>query len=389
MREISLSATLAIKAEADRLRAAGVSVIDFGPGEPDFDTPRHIKDAAHRAIDENFTHYTQTPGISELRAAIAGRYAASFDTGWSADEVVVGCGAKNLLFAIAQALFSPGDEVAVFAPYWVSYPDQIRMAGARAIVVPTREADGFTPRAGDLTERLTSATRAVILNSPCNPTGSVIPMTELRAFAELARSRDLVVISDEVYEAFTYDGEKHASMASLADMIGDRLVVVSACSKSYAMTGWRVGYALGPSEIIRPVTKVLSHDSSQASSISQKAALAALTGPQERLTSMRVEYERRRNFIVSALQAMPGMQCATPRGAFYAFPNVTGLFEGFGVSSSTELANALVKQARCTTVPGEAFGMEGYLRVSYATSMDNLREGVDRIRRAVVAAGTG
>jgi aspartate aminotransferase len=383
LREVSASATLAVKAEAEKLRARGQPILDLSVGEPDFDTPDHVKQAAHRAIDENFTHYTVTAGIPELRRSIAARYADGFGSEWTEEAVAVGCGAKNILFALAQALFSPGDDVAIFVPYWVSYPEQVRLAGARPLFVPTREEDGFTPRAAALAERLTPAIRAVFLNSPCNPTGATIPATELREILALARERDLVVISDEVYEGFVYDGENHASVASLQREHGDRLVLVSGLSKSHAMTGWRIGYALGPTEIIRAAVKVLSHDSSQSCSISQKAALAALDGPNEPLLRMRADFETRRNYVVPALREVPGLRCSVPRGAFYVFPNVQELYERLDVSSSTEVANWLIRRARCATVPGEAFGLEGYVRISYAASMETLQEAMLRIREAV------
>jgi len=382
LREITVSQTLALKAESDRLRAAGKSIVDLGVGEPDFDTPAHVKEAGIEAIRANFTHYTVTAGIGELRTAIAARYRERDAAGWTAEQVMVGCGAKNVLFALSMALWGPGDEVAIFSPYWVSYPDQIRLAGARPIIIPAREADGFVPRAEALAARLTPATRGVILNTPCNPSGATIPRAELAAFARLAVEKDLMLISDEVYEAFTYDGEHHASLAAFHAELEDRLIIVSALSKSYAMTGWRAGYAVGPVEAIRGALKILSHDSSQASSISQRAALAALAGPQGPLDAMRAEYERRRNFLHRALSELPGLRGRRPAGAFYYFPNVSGLAERMGLASSNEVATRLLQVAGCATIPGEAFGMPGYLRLSYAAPMAALEEAVRRIRDA-------
>lgn len=383
MNGIAASATLAIKAETDRLKAAGRSIVDLGLGEPDFDTPLHVKEAAHRAIDANFTHYTATAGIPELRLAIADACARKTGTPWAPEQVVVGCGAKNVLFAICQSLFGPGDEVAYFSPYWVSYPEQIKLAGALPVAVPTEESDRFTPRAAALAKILTPRTRGVILNSPCNPSGSVIPPEELGAIADLAARHGFVVISDEVYEAFTYDGAQHASMGRHSDRIGDRLLVVSALSKSYAMTGWRVGYAAGPKELVRAIEIVMSHDASQAASISQRAALAAITGPQEPLTAMREEYEKRRDIVLEAVKAIPGMRCDRPAGAFYLFPNVREVCRTRGLSGSAELAAMLIREAACATVPGEAFGREGYLRISYAASREKLKEGMAAIRHAL------
>jgi aspartate aminotransferase len=388
LREVSVSQTIALTIEADRLRAAGRSIVDLGLGEPDFDTPDHIKQAGVEAIRENFSHYTVTAGMPELRRAIASRYRERDGADYVPDEVLVGCGAKNVLFALAMALWGQGDEVAVFAPWWVSYPDQIRLAGARPLFVPTREDDAFTPRVEALADRLSPSTRAVILNSACNPSGATVPRAELRAFARLAVEKDLVIVSDEVYEAFTYDGEHGASFASLLagePGLRERLVIVSAFSKSYAMTGWRAGYAVGPGEIIRGALKVLSHDSSQAPSITQKAALAALTGPPEPLAAMRAEYERRRNYLLGVLQGTPGFRVGRPSGAFYLFPNVTGLFERLGVGSSGEVAARLLQRSGLATIPGEAFGMPGYLRLSYAASMPVLEEAARRLREAVAS----
>ena len=375
------SATLAMKAEADRLRAGGAVLYDLGLGEPDFDTPPHIKEAGQRAIRENRTHYTAVPGIVELRKAIAARYATTYGAKYGPDEVLTGCGAKGVLFALSQALIDPGDEVAIFAPYWVSYPEQIRLAGGVPVIVPTSEDEGFTPRAAALEARLTPRTRVIVLNSPCNPTGAMIPAAEWQGIADLALAHDIVVISDECYELFVYAGETFVSGASCLPRLKDRLVLVGAVSKSYAMTGWRVGYALGPRDIIGAAAMVQSHDASQAPSISQHAALAAITGDQAPVAVMLAEYAKRREVVLEEMRRIPDVRCATPKGAFYAFPNVTGLYGRLGVGGSEELAAMVLREAQVVTVPGDGFGAPGYIRISYAAPIETVREGIRRIAR--------
>ena len=310
------SATLATKAEADRLRAAGADLVDLGLGEPDFDTPEHVKEAAADAMRRNQTHYTSVEGMPVLREAIADRYRVRDGATFGADQVLVASGAKGALYAIIQALIDDGDEVAIFAPYWSSYPEQVKLAGGNPVVIPTREDDGFLPSAGALESRLTPRLRAVIVNSPCNPTGSVLGRDGWSALAALAAARGLTVICDEVYEAFVYDGLPFVSGAVLQPVLGDRLVIVSSLSKSYAMTGWRLGYALGPRDLIRAAATVQAHDASQAPTLSQCAGLAALTGTQEPLRLMLDEYARRRAFLVPALQRIEGIACGMAGAEF-------------------------------------------------------------------------
>jgi aspartate aminotransferase len=377
------SATLATKAEADRLRAAGVDLVDLGLGEPDFDTPEHVKEAARVAMRENRTHYTSVEGMPALRSAIAERYKARDGVTFGLDQIFAGSGAKGVLYAVIQALIDEGDEVAIFAPYWSSYPEQVKLAGGNPVIVPTREEDGFLPSAGALEARLTPKTRAVIVNSPCNPTGSVLGREGWSALASLAAARGLTVVCDEVYEAFVYDDLPFVSGAAMLPVLGDRLVIVSSLSKSYAMTGWRLGYALGPRELIGAAATVQAHDASQAPTLSQCAGLAALTGTQEPLRVMLAEYARRRAFLVPALQRIEGLACAEPRGAFYAFPRVTGLYGRLGVRSSAELGALLVREAGVVTVAGEGFGAPGYIRISYAASLPTIEQGVSRIEALV------
>ncbi len=379
--ELTPSATLQAKADAEKVRRAGIDVIDFGPGEPDFHTPESIKDAAKRALDENFTHYTETAGIAELRAGVAARYRADHSTDYTPEEIFVGCGAKNVLFLMAQAAFESGDRVAIFAPYWVSFPDQVRLAGAQPVILPTREEEGFVPRAAILEEALKEGPlRGLILNSPCNPSGAAIPAEELARFASLARQHDFLLIADETYEHFHYGPEPFASLAAFSRETRDHLILIGSFSKSYAMTGWRVGYALGPRPLIAAVARIQSHDASHTASFSMKGAVAALQIPRSVLESMREEYRRRRDLILEGLGRVEGIRCQIPTGAFYVFPNVTGLMARFGFSSSEQLARGLLLGPGIATVAGSAFGTEGYLRFSYATSAERIREGVRRLQ---------
>ena len=381
VRELTPSATLQAKEDAERVRREGVDVIDFGPGEPDFHTPEPIKNAAKLALDRNFTHYVETGGIPELRAGLAERFHRDHRTDYSPDEVMIGCGGKNILFLLAQAAFEPGDRVAVFSPYWVSFPDQIRLAGAEPVILPTREEEGFVPRA-EVLERALSAERiqAVILNSPCNPTGAVIPAAEIDRLAEVAQQQDLLVISDETYEFFHYGEEPFVSLATRAHRLRDRLVVVGSFSKSYAMTGWRVGYALGPRKLIDAMIKIQSHDATHTTSFAMKGAVEALALPRAVLESMRDEYRRRRDLMVEGLSRVEGVRCGVPEGAYYVFPNMKGFMHRFGFKTSSELARGLLLGLGVATVPGSAFGADGYLRLSYAVSRERIREGLERLR---------
>ncbi len=376
---VSVSPTLQVMMEAKALKARGVDVIDFGPGEPDFDSPDNVKQAGKAAIDANQTHYTDTSGIVELRRAIAARYQERYGSDWTEADVFTGCGGKNVLFLLSMALFEPGDRVAIFAPFWVSFPEQVRLCGAEPVLIRTREEDGFVPRARELEARASSV-KAVILNSPCNPSGAVIPPDELERLAAWSERAGAFLISDETYDAFHYGPGRFASLAEQAKRLKDRLVLVNSLSKTYAMTGWRVGYALGPKPIIEALRTIQSHDATHTAAMAQAAALEAIRGPQDSVAAMREEYRRRRDEFVAALNRIRGISCSLPPGAFYVFPNVTGAMKRLGCATSVELGRRLMADIGVATVPGEAFGMPGYLRLSYALSLDRIRAGADRLR---------
>jgi len=378
---ISVSPTLQVMMEAKSLRARGADVVDFGPGEPDFDTPDNIKSAGQRAIAENYSHYTDTAGLPDLRRAVADRYRSLYGADWSEDEVVTACGGKNALFLLATALFDPGDRVALYAPYWVSFPEQVRMCGAEAVVLPCEETPaGPVARVQEL-ERCGPGLKAVILNSPCNPSGAVIPPEEVERFVAFAERSGILLVSDETYDAFHYGAGPFASFASHAKRVRDRLVVVNSLSKTYAMTGWRVGYALGPRPILDAMKKVQSHDATHTAAVSQVAAIEALRGPQDSVQRMRDEYRARRDELVPSLNRIRGVACSLPGGAFYVFPDVREAMRLLKVATSVELARRLMSEIAVAVVPGEAFGAPGFLRLSYALPRDRMREGVARLRR--------
>lgn len=380
LRAVGPSPTLTVMMEAKALRERGVDVVDFGPGEPDFDTPENIKRAGARAIADNLTHYTDTAGRLDLRQAISARYGERCGADWSPEEVITGCGGKNVLFLLSLALFGPDDRVAIYSPYWVSFPEQARLCGATPVLLRAREEDGFIPRARDL-EPHAGSLRAVILNTPCNPSGAAIPADEVARFVAFSERTGALLISDETYDAFHYGPGEFASFATFAKRVRDRLVLVNSLSKTYAMTGWRVGYALGPRPIIEAMRTIQSHDATHTASISQAAAVEAIRGPQESVQAMRAEYRRRRDEIVAALCRVRGFACAAPPGSFYVFPNVDGAQRRLGCPTSAELARRLMAEIGVATVPGEAFGAPGYLRFSYALGIDRIREGMDRLRR--------
>jgi aspartate aminotransferase len=376
---VSVSPTLAVMMEARALRDRGVDVIDFGPGEPDFDTPENVKRAGIRAIESNLTHYTDTAGLEDLRRAISERYRVLHGADWAPDEVITGCGGKNVLFLLSLALFEPGSRVAIYAPYWVSFPEQVRLAGAEPVILKTGAGDGFVPRAGDL-EPHAGRLKAVVLNSPCNPSGAVIPRDEVERFVAYAERTGAILIADETYDTFHYGPGSFASFAASCRRIRDRLVLVNSLSKTYAMTGWRVGYALGPKPILEAVKKIQSHDATHTASISQAAAIEALRGPQDSVAAMREEYRRRRDEIVGALGRIRGIACGVPPGSFYVFPGVGGAMRRLDCAASTDLARRLLREIGVATVPGEAFGTPGHLRLSYALAPERIREGMRRLQ---------
>jgi aspartate aminotransferase len=377
------SATLAMNAKAKEMKAKGVDVISFSVGEPDFDTPEHIKEAAIRALKDGKTKYTPAEGIPELKEAIIEKFEKDNNIKYTMDEVIVSCGAKHSLYNIAQAILSPGDEVIIPAPYWVSYPAQVLLNDATPVIVETKEEDNFMITPEQLEEAITEKTRALILNYPSNPTGLTYTEEVLRGIAEIAIKHDIYIISDEVYEKLLYDNNKHISIASLSEEIKTRTIVVNGVSKSHSMTGWRIGYAAGPKDVISAMKRIQSHSTSNPTSIAQWAAVEALKGPQDFLQVMLVEFDRRRRFLVEELNSIDGISCLMPQGAFYAFPNVSAVIGKKHITNSMDLAMYLLEEAMAALVPGSAFGSEGYIRMSYATSMENLQKGLERIKNAL------
>ncbi len=388
LKTLAPSSTLAVQAKAKALRAQGVDVISFGAGEPDFDTPERIKEAAVQAMRRGQTKYTEVGGVPELRAAICEKFRRDNGLEYRPDEILVSCGAKHTLFNLVVAMLNPGDEVLVPSPYWVSYPEQARLLGAVPVPVPTREATGFDLDAAALAAAVTPRTKVVVLNSPNNPTGAVFSPAALEAVARLAVERALFVVSDECYEALTFEG-RHASIAALGPEVKARTLVVNTCSKAYAMTGWRIGYAGGPRELIRAMTDVQSQVTSNPSSVAQWAAVEALAGPQDEVAKMAGEFDRRRRLIVAGLNALPGVSCVMPKGAFYAFPNVAGLVgkrapgAAQPLRGSVDVTAFLLERARVAVVPGVDFGSDAHVRLSYATSDALIREGLARMDAAI------
>ncbi|KRT68271.1 MAG: aspartate aminotransferase A (AspAT) [Candidatus Rokubacteria bacterium CSP1-6] len=386
IKALAPSPTLAIQAKAKAMRAQGIDVISFGAGEPDFDTPERIKEAAIRAIRKGHTKYTDASGIVELREAVCRKLKRDNGLDYEPADVLISVGAKHTLYNAVVALLNPGDEVLIPAPYWVSYPEQVKLVDGVPVAVPTEEADGFQVDPGRLAAAVTPRTRAVVINSPNNPTGAVFSPAALRAVGELAVKHDLLVISDECYEALTYEG-RHVSIASLGPEVKARTLVVNTCSKAYAMTGWRIGYAAGPRALIKAMGDVQSQVTSNPSSISQWAAVEALTGPQDEVAKMAGEFDQRRRVMVPALNAIPGVTCVTPGGAFYAFPNVAGLFgkrgQGKPLRGSADVTAFLLEVARVAVVPGLDFGSDSHIRLSYATGLATIQEGLSRMDKAV------
>ena len=376
LRHVEGSPTLALAAKAKALASAGKRVLDLTAGEPDFPTPEHVKQAGIAAIEANHTKYTPVAGLPDLRAAIAQRLNQQHRSAYQPGHVLVSCGAKHALFNIFQALVQPGDEVIIFAPYWVSYPPLVQLAGASPVIVPMREEAGFLPDPAALRRALTPAAKIVILNSPSNPTGAVMDAARLRAIADIIQERNLVVVSDEIYDELVYPPAAHVSIVSVAPELAQRTILVAGVSKTYSMTGWRIGYAAGPQPWIEAMTNVQSHSTSNPASISQHAALAALRGDQQPVAEMRQEFQRRRDRFVAGLNRLGTLRCAIPDGAFYAWCNVTGL----GQSSEATAAQWL-EQALIAAVPGEGFGAPGFIRLSFAASMATLDEALERLGR--------
>jgi aspartate aminotransferase len=375
-RALSPSPTIAIDTRAKELAAEGRDIVNLSAGEPDFDTPSHVQDAAIAAIRGGFTHYTPSEGIRELREAICRKLQRENGLEYRPEQVVVTVGAKQAIHNALLVLCNPGDEVLVPSPYWVSYTEQIRLAGGLPVTVSTDAGDGFRCRAADLEARCTPRTRGLILNSPNNPTGAVYPLADLREIAALARRRDLWIISDEIYEAMVYDGAEHHSIAGLCP---ERAVLVNGMSKAYAMTGWRVGYAAGDPAVIRAMIGLQSQTTSNISSVSQKAAIAALDGPQAPVRAMVAEFAARRSYVLERLSTMPHIVCSPPQGAFYVFPDVSACLGRPGTGDAAQLVGRVLDEAGLAIVPGTAFGLPTHLRISYAASRAHLTEGMNRL----------
>ena len=386
LKTLAPSPTLAMQAKAKAMRAQGIDVISFGAGEPDFDTPKRIKDAAIRAIEQGQTKYTEVGGVPELRAAVCQKFKRDNGLDYTPDEVTVSCGAKHTLYNLFMALVNPGDEVLIPSPYWVSYPEQVRLLGGVPVPVVTPESTGFDLDPAELRRAVTSRTKMIVLDSPGNPTGAVFSRAALAEVAKLAVERDLWIVSDECYEALTYEG-RHVSIASLSAEVKARTIVVNTCSKAYAMTGWRIGYAAGPKPVIKAMTDVQSQVTSNPASVSQWAAVEALGGAQDEVAKMTSEFDRRRRVIIAALNAVPGVRCVMPKGAFYAFPNVSGLFgkraRGGVLRGSADVCAFLLDEARIATVAGIDFGSDAHIRLSYATSLEMITTGLARMDAAV------
>lgn len=387
VKNLKPSATLAITAKAKALKAEGIDVIGFGAGEPDFDTPENVKNEAINSIKSGFTKYTAVGGINELKDAIIKSLEDDHGLKYERDEIIVSCGAKHSIYNITQAIFEQGDEVIIPAPYWVSYPDQITLTGAKPVIVETSEKNEFKLQLNDLKDAINKNTSGLILNYPSNPTGATYTKEELEAIVEIALENRLTIISDEIYEKILYGDARHTSVCALSDEAKASTILVNGVSKSYSMTGWRIGYAAGNRDIISAMAKLQGQSTSNPSSISQMAAVEAYNGPQDILEKRCREFERRKDYIVKRLNEIEGFSCFDPKGAFYVFPNIEGFngkqYKGKTISGSIDFTEFLLEVAKVAVVPGIAFGMEDFLRISYATSMENIEKGMDRIEESV------
>jgi len=386
-RGLKPSPTLAITAKAKAMQAQGIHVISFGAGEPDFDTPSNIKAAAIKAIEEGFTKYTAVGGIDELKDAVIQKFRRDYRLTYKRSQILISCGGKHSFYNLAQALFDRGDEVIIPAPYWVSYPSIVALAEASPVILETKEKNGFKMTPEELEKVITPKTKALVLNSPSNPTGSAYSKKDLEKIAEVAIVRDFFVISDDIYEKIAYDGLEFTSIASLNEKIKEKTIIVHGVAKTYSMTGWRIGYTAGPEEIISAMSNLQSQSTSNPTSISQKASVEALNGPQDEVKKMVAAFGERRDYIVDRLNRIKGVSCFRPLGAFYVFPNFSSYYgksyQGKKISNSSELADFLLSIAKVAVVPGIEFGADPFERLSYATSMEDIREGLDRIEEAL------
>ena len=381
------SPTLAITAKANQLKADGLDVVAFGAGEPDFDTPQHIKDAAVEALAKGFTKYTPSAGIPALKKAISEKFQRDNNLAYAPNQIIVSCGGKHSLYNVFQALCEEGDEAVIPRPYWVSYPEQAKLAGATPVFIETTDATGFVPTIEQIEAAITPRTKVFVLNSPSNPTGGMWPRATIEALAQLAVERDFYVISDEIYEKIMYDGNTPFSIATISPEVKRRTITVNGVSKTYSMTGWRIGYAAAEADLVAAMGRLQDSVTSNPNSIAQYAAVAAITGPQDFLKDWVAEFDRRRKVIVGGLNAIPGVDCLMPEGAFYVFPKVSALFgkrySGKTLENADDFADYLLSEALVAVVPGGGFGASDYVRLSYATSMAAIEKGVARIGEAV------
>lgn len=368
------SLTLAIDAKAKAMKAAGEDVVGFGAGEPDFDTPQHIKDAAAQALAQGFTKYTPAAGIPELRQAIADKHQRENGLSYKPGQIIVSCGGKHSCFNVIFATCQDGDEVIIPSPYWLSYPEMVKLAGARPVILPTSDATEFKISPAQLRAAITPRTRLLILNSPSNPTGAVYTPAEVKALGDVCVEKGVLIMSDEIYEHLLYDGAAVKSVASFSTAHQEQTIIVHGFAKAWSMTGWRLGWCAAPEPIAKAINAIQSHSTSNPTSFAQKGAVAALTGPQDHLPRWRTEFARRRAYALEQLQTIPGLTCVKPHGAFYLFPNIAGT----GLKSSDFCAQ-LLEQEKVAAVPGIAFGADDYIRLSYATSLANLEKGLARI----------
>ncbi|MEW5722893.1 MAG: pyridoxal phosphate-dependent aminotransferase [Thermodesulfobacteriota bacterium] len=385
--EVPASPTLSLDAKAKALKARGVDVISFGAGEPDFDTPWHIKQAGIKAIEENFTRYTPVEGIPALKEAIAAKFRRDNGLDYTLEEIAVSCGGKHTLYNLAQVLFDHGDEVIVPSPYWVSYPPIVQLSGAKPVIVKTREANGFKLTAEELEAAISPRTKGLILNSPSNPTGATYTRAELEALAEVVLRRNLMVISDDIYEKIIYDGLRFCNLAGLGPELKKRTIIAHGLAKTYAMTGWRIGYMAGPQEVAKALTVLQSQSTSNPCSVAQKAGVAALNGPQDSIGVMVQAFDERRRYLVETLNGLEGVSCFNPSGAFYVFPNVSAHYgkraDDREITGSNDLCDYLLEEARIAVVPGAAFGEDACVRLSYAISLEENKRGLERLAGAL------
>ncbi|MGH7901906.1 MAG: pyridoxal phosphate-dependent aminotransferase [Thermodesulfobacteriota bacterium] len=381
------SATLLITAKAKALKAEGIDVVGFGAGEPDFDTPENIKEEAIKSINNGFTKYTAVGGIDELKTAIINRIKDDYGLQYEKSEIIVSCGAKHTLYNLTQVIFEEGDEVIIPSPYWVSYPEQVILAGATPVIIEASEENGFKIDPDELKKVITPKTKALIINYPSNPTGATYNEEDLKIIAEIALNAGLIIISDEIYDKILYDGITHTPIATLGEDVKKSTILVNGVSKSYSMTGWRIGYSAGDKKITSAMSNLQGQSTSNPTSISQMAALEAFRGSQDEVKKMAKEFEARKNYIAKRLNDMQGFRCFNPQGAFYVFPNISYFFgkscNGKQIKNSIDFTEFLLEEAKVAVVPGIEFGSDKHIRISYATSMEEIKKGVDRIEEAV------